>query len=710
MPSPKVLLAGWDAADWKIIRPLLEAGKMPHIERLVSCGTSGQISTLHPPLSPMLWTSIATSKRPFKHGIHGFSEPAPDGSGVRPITNLSRKTKAVWNILSQNGLRGVVVGWWPSHPAEPINGVMVSDHYHRVRGPLQERWDLLAGAVYPTELAGKLAALRMHPDQLLPRMVEPFVPLAREIDQDRDRRLAVLLRTLAEAMSVQAAALWLLDQAQWDFFAVSFDSLDHFCHAFMRYHPPRQAWIGERDFELYHNVVSMAYQLQDEMLGALLQKAGEDTTVILLSDHGFHPDHLRPASIPDIPAGPAVEHRDFGIFAASGPGIRENELLHGASVLDAAPTILTLLGLPVGDDMDGRVLSEVFVEPPSLARIPSWDEIPGPDGRHPPHVRLDPVAAQEALEQMIALGYITPPGENGQAAANHTARELRFNLGEAYQDAGRHREAREIFTELWNADPNEQRFAVRLFVSCQALVLHEEMRRIVEDLDGRRRELASWTDSARSEPALADYLKAQLLTAERRYAEALHLLEQLAEKHGVTTDLCLQIADLYLRLGRAQDAREVCRNVLAIDPDSALAHLVYAACSFCGSGLPMRPIQLSTRCKGLIRIRWRTSCWAARWREGRSIDGPRMRFVPPFRSIRIFRRLTSAWQLYWSTWGKWNPPASTGASHVRSAKALRGRCSPRSRKTWLARQILCWGRTQRLRRRRCPRFRNASSL
>ena len=50
----------------------------------------GQIATLHPPLSPMLWTSIATGKRPFKHGIHGFSEPTPDGRGVQPVTNLSR--------------------------------------------------------------------------------------------------------------------------------------------------------------------------------------------------------------------------------------------------------------------------------------------------------------------------------------------------------------------------------------------------------------------------------------------------------------------------------------------------------------------------------------------------------------------------------------------------------------------------------------------
>src|SRR5580658_8360293 len=180
------MLIGWDAADWKVINPLMDAGQMPNVQRLVENGSMAQIATLHPPLSPMLWTSIATGKRPFKHGIHGFSEPTPDGRGIQPVTNLSRTTKAVWNIFNQNGLRSVVVGWWPSHPAEPIDGVMVSDHYHRASGPLEKGWPLLTGAVHPPELAETLAELRMHPQELAGPMLQAFVPKAAEIDQERD--------------------------------------------------------------------------------------------------------------------------------------------------------------------------------------------------------------------------------------------------------------------------------------------------------------------------------------------------------------------------------------------------------------------------------------------------------------------------------------------------------------------------------------------
>ena len=79
---PKVLLIGWDAADWKIINPLMNAGEMPNLQSLVDRGVIGNLATLQPILSPMLWTSIATGKRAHKHGIHGFSEPNEDGTGV----------------------------------------------------------------------------------------------------------------------------------------------------------------------------------------------------------------------------------------------------------------------------------------------------------------------------------------------------------------------------------------------------------------------------------------------------------------------------------------------------------------------------------------------------------------------------------------------------------------------------------------------------
>ncbi len=112
-----------------MIRPLIARGWMPTLARLMEDGVSGNLATIHPMLSPMLWNSIATGKRADKHGICGFVEPRPDRSGIRPVTSTSRKCKAIWNILTQSGLRSQVVSWFASHPAEPILGNVVSDRY-----------------------------------------------------------------------------------------------------------------------------------------------------------------------------------------------------------------------------------------------------------------------------------------------------------------------------------------------------------------------------------------------------------------------------------------------------------------------------------------------------------------------------------------------------------------------------------------------------
>jgi predicted AlkP superfamily phosphohydrolase/phosphomutase/tetratricopeptide (TPR) repeat protein len=482
MPNPRVLLIGWDAADWKVIRPLLHAGEMPNLARLMASGVHGNLATIYPPLSPMLWTSIATGKRAYKHGIHGFSEPLPDGSGVRPITLLSRKTKAVWNILNQTGHRSLVVGWWPSHPAEPINGVMVSNHFEHTLGPPGAMPPLLPGAVHPNSLAPSLANLRVNPTELTGEFLRFFVPEYDKVDQDKDKRLHSLAKIIAETMSVHGAATELLATQSWDFAAIYYSGIDHFGHGFMRYRPPQLHWVTEEDFTIYQHVIANAYRYHDAMLGALLGHADENTTVILMSDHGFHPDHLRPGYIPVEPAGPAVEHRHFGIVCMKGPALRVNEQLFGASLLDICPSILTLFGLPPGKDMDGKVLLTAFKEPPPVEPIESWDKVSGDAGAHPPETQVDPVASAEAFKQLVELGYVAPPGPNEKENVDECIRELKYNLARAHRDGNCCGEAAALAEELWTRWPKEHRFGI-LLVECLAPLRQLDRRRAaIEEL------------------------------------------------------------------------------------------------------------------------------------------------------------------------------------------------------------------------------------
>jgi len=181
-----------------------------------------------------------------------------------------------------------VVGWWPSHPAEPLRGAMVSDLYQKSVGPLGKPWPLPAGGIHPPPLAAELGPLRIHPHEIEGEMLRAFVPDAPEIDQSEDKRLETLAKILAECASVQAAATHILAAGRdWDFCAIYQDAIDHFCHAFMRYHPPRLDWVSPHDFAMYSQVVGGAYVFHDTMLGVLLELALQRYAVELLMQEGF---------------------------------------------------------------------------------------------------------------------------------------------------------------------------------------------------------------------------------------------------------------------------------------------------------------------------------------------------------------------------------------------------------------------------------------
>jgi len=53
-------------------------------------------------------------------------------------------------------------------------------------------------------------------------------------------------------------------------------------------------------------------------------------------------------------------HHPKGMMMLYGPGITPGGHIPNCSNLDIAPTLLTLLGLPVPDEMKGQILSEAF--------------------------------------------------------------------------------------------------------------------------------------------------------------------------------------------------------------------------------------------------------------------------------------------------------------------------------------------------------------
>ncbi len=589
--AKKVLIVGWDAADWKVITPLLDSGKMPALETIVNGGVMGNLASFEPYLSPMVWTTIATGLRSDKHGILGFTEPDPESGSVRPVSCRSRKVKAFWNMFTQKGIKTNMIGWWPSHPAEPIDGVCLSNLYHHARAEYGKDWPMDPSAVHPQRLSEKLAELRVHPAELTEAHLLPFVPDAAKVDQKTDKRLASLAKIIAECSSVHAAATWIMANEPWDVTAVYYDAIDHFCHGFMNFHPPRMKHVPQELYEMYKGVVEGGYRYHDMMLGRLLSLAGPDTTVILISDHGFHSDHLRPKAIPKEPAGPATQHRPYGIFCMKGPHIRKDERIYGATLLDIVPTLLTLMGLPVGRDMPGKALVQAFEKPVKPEHIDSWETVGGECGMHPPDMRQDPFEAQAAMDQLAALGYIELDGD-GEQRRKVVVREGKYNLAREHLGAGQFDQAIGLMQELHDAEPEELRFAFQLARCLQALGRLADCRQVVESIlssqQTRYQELVARvkqqqdaeTPSDGPKPgsvslvsfAQLELLQGSLLLAEGDQSGAMNHLLAAEELDSRLPTLHQQIGRCYLKLKRSADAQRAYEKAIEIDPDSADAH------------------------------------------------------------------------------------------------------------------------------------------
>lgn len=556
----KVLLLGWDAADWKVIEPLMEKGAMPTLKKFLSEGVSGNIATLQPVLSPMLWTSIATGKRAWQHGIHGFVEPTADGTQLRPMNGSSRKVKAVWNILNQNGLKSNVVGWWPSHPAEPINGCMVSNFYQKGSEKHPEDWELEREAIHPADLFDLLSSLRFHTSEISAEMLLPFFPNLAQLDLQKDNVLHGVMKILSHAASIHNASTYLMENTDWDFMAIYHDAIDHFSHLAMKFHPPKLKGLSEEKFEHYKNIVESGYRFHDMMLERCLALAGEDTTVILLSDHGFHSDHLRPVRLPNEPAAPAHEHRQFGIFAMKGPAVKKGETLFGVRLLDITPTLLHLYGLPTGRDMEGGVLIQAFEKAEEVKYIDSWETIPGITGQHLPGLEETGQDHFEGLKQLEELGYIEPLEGDKRKHIERALRENDYNLALSLLDAGRYKQALPILERIFSEDKAAIRYIDRLV---RAYIKLGYKRKAADLLEGLDEEL--------SKSPRIRFLTGMVFSVAGNESRALAEFKDLLKIAPNEVNILNQIAQIYRSKLSFEESLQWYERVVEQDPHNVIA-------------------------------------------------------------------------------------------------------------------------------------------
>jgi hypothetical protein len=405
--APRVVILGIDGFDWNIVDPLIAQGRMPVMKELLARGTRADLLTLVPlEKSPVIWTTIATGKLPAEKG-RGFFVEGHDG---RPeiYTAWHRRSRALWNILSERGLTVSVLGWLETWPAETVSGSIVSD-YVQYDSAEWEKQGHIEHRTYPDSLELVVDPLIVRPKDLteedllqfidldsLPQPLPPYWPVAVE----------ALRWIYAGDLTFTALGCEFLERRPEDVVAIYLRGPDAVCHYFWGDRENREKGVGnEERVRIFGGTVDHYYEETDRLIGLLLERIDlERTTLFLISDHGFQ--GARRALDGSLRLGVWM-HRELGTALITGPFAAGKGLrAEGLRVQDILPTLLHALGLPVADDMDGDVafglLGESGGRDREVARIPTYET----GERDLPAADVPADVAEEIAERVRSLGYV----------------------------------------------------------------------------------------------------------------------------------------------------------------------------------------------------------------------------------------------------------------------------------------------------------------
>lgn len=387
--SGLVLLA-LDGMTWNVAVPMIERGRMPHLERLLARSAYGHLDPLSPSYSPVVWATVATGLTESQHKVHGFlrmklpgvDQPVSSGPrlnsfnwwggtnrflsilssldvvGVAPLPQSQREGVALWDVAGANGHSVGIYNWMNTWPVEAIDGYMFTS----VGAPPRN--------AHPTEPVLKVIA--SAPD---------------EGPQYGGTPLSKYPRLYSEAFHLYRT---FEPTVSFHFNKVMDNMHDRWVGAGYVVRPLGPPYPPGMRFP---DVVERSYELSDYWIGRFMDATPKGAVFAIVSDHGYDFDGTSHIFSP-----PGVAIFSGGPFAC---GRRIDE----ANVLDVAPTLLTALELPPSESMPGRVLAGAFAEgaPTGPDRIASY-----PAAWRRPVVSGDGDEAegwQDLRDRLRALGY-----------------------------------------------------------------------------------------------------------------------------------------------------------------------------------------------------------------------------------------------------------------------------------------------------------------
>jgi predicted AlkP superfamily phosphohydrolase/phosphomutase len=256
----QLVVIGLDGAPFGLIRKWAEEGILPNLQKLIEKGAFGPLLSSEIPETPIAWSSIVTGKNAGKHGVYDWADRIDGSYELGVALSTSCKEPALWDILGKAGKKTGVFNVPITYPPREVNGYLVSGF---------DAPSVKSTFTYPPALSEEI---RSNVDDYVLSVQESYT---RGKEEDYVKGLMYSLEKKEDA------ALYLLDRYPTDLVFHVFMELDHVHHKLWR--------LVEKGTEKEVRLFQKVYQRMDETVGKLINRFGEETTFLLISDHGAGP-------------------------------------------------------------------------------------------------------------------------------------------------------------------------------------------------------------------------------------------------------------------------------------------------------------------------------------------------------------------------------------------------------------------------------------
>lgn len=563
--SGRVAIFALDGADWDLLSELSNDGVIPNLRAMTRGGRTAAVQTIQPTVSPMLWTSVATGLPPDRHGVIDFI----DRTRNTPVDALSRHVPALWDISEAFGRHAMTVAWWTAWPPTSAESFVFD-------APVE----MVPDAVYPPAAAPRALQLEVPVQTVGYDQLRRFLNITgneyqEAVGSNNQRNPINIFRTvLAKTWSDHRVAINFYREQQPLLFMMSYGGTDVVNHLFAPYHPPYREGISSDEYRKFWPAASNYYTEIDRLLGEWMNVLPPDTTVIVMSAHGFKWGKDRPRSMPN--GGPALDdHGRPGVFIAYGNHVAAGGGTNTLSIYDIAPSVLAILGLPQSADMPGHLPAWAFhdITPVQSVRVVSYSEFINPR----PLATDARITRQPYETELQAIGHLYDPSrhpapmladQEQQTAAAKPLPPERWgayayynNLGVTLQKQGKMQEAVDAFGRAIQINP--QRAAAYLNL---AMALTERQQYTAAD-DAFMQAVANGLPNA--ERWFIDY--AALYRERNMPTRAIALLEKGKQVFPESYEVAANLGSVLAASERYTEGLPELERALGLQPASTLA-------------------------------------------------------------------------------------------------------------------------------------------